>query len=412
MTPTTDEPGSGRIAWFHCHAGTAGDMTLASLIDAGADPDAVAAVLAGLPLDGWVLSFERVQRGGIAATRALVGVHHHDGHEHHHRPVRDLHALLDAADLPAGVRTRARAVIDALAQVEGALHDQDPLDVELHEVGAVDAIVDIVGTCAALEVLGIDHIVCSPISVGHGTVRAAHGLLPHPAPAVVALAARVNAPLVGLDDPLELATPTGVALMTVLADGFGALPAMEVTSVGYGAGTKDTAGRPNVVQVVIGRPHTAAVSPGRPAHLVEANVDDVTPEVLAHTVSALLTAGAHDAWVTPIVMKKGRPAHTVHALCDASVLAPVIDVMVRETGTLGVRASVVERWPQRRVEHVVHIDGHPVRVKRGDHRVKIELDDATEVARLTGRSLREVLAVAERMAQETSVAKADATQAS
>lgn len=411
----TDEPGSGRIAWFHCHAGTAGDMTLAALIDAGADVDAVVAMLAGLNLNDWVLSFERVQRGGIAASRALVGVHHHDhhghegGHEHPHRPVREVYALLDAADLPERVRTRARAVVDALAEVEGAIHDMAPSDVELHEVGAVDAIVDIVGTCAALESLGVDRIVCSPITVGHGTIRAAHGRLPHPAPAVVGLAARVGAPLVGVDDPLELATPTGVALMTVLAESFGPMPAMEVLSVGYGAGSRDTAGRPNVVQVVVGRPVTPQVTPGREAHLVEANVDDVTPEVLAHTVASLLGVGAFDAWVTPIVMKKGRPAHTVHALCDTSTLDRVIATMVAETGTLGVRASTVQRWPQRRDELVVDVDGHPIRVKRGEHRVKAEIDDAIEVAQRSGRPLRLVVAEAERAAQDASVANAEAT---
>ena len=412
MTPATDEPGPGLTAWFHCHAGTAGDMTLAALIDAGADVDAVVATLAGLHLDGWVLSFERVQRGGIAATRALVGVHLHDGHDHVHRPVREIRAMLDGADLPERVRARARAVIDALAEVEGHLHCMHPDDVELHEVGAVDAIVDIVGTCAALESLGVEHVVCSPISVGRGSIRSAHGVLPNPAPAVVGLAARVGAPLTGVDDPMELATPTGVALMTVLADSFGPLPAMEVTSVGYGAGSLDTPGRPNVVQVVLGRARHAVTTPGRPAHLVEANVDDVTPEVLAHTMVRLLEVGAHDAWVTPIVMKKGRPAHTVHALCDGSALERIIAVVVAETGTLGVRASTVERWPQRRDEAEVDVDGHAVRVKIGDERVKVEIDDAIAVARRTGRPLREVVAAAERQAQAASSANAEATQAS
>jgi len=390
-------------------------MTLASLIDAGADADAVAAMLGGLHLADWVLSFERVQRGGITATRALVGVHEHDGHGH--RPVSALRELLDSADLPDRVRRRARAVIDALAEVEGAIHNTPPDEVELHEVGAVDAIVDIVGTCAALEVLGIDRVVCSPITVGRGTVHAAHGRLPHPAPAVVALAARVGAPLVGMDDPVELATPTGVALMTVLADEFGPLPAVNVTAVGYGAGSKDTPGRPNVVQVVLGTQTPRAATPGRPARLLEANVDDATPEVLAHTVTALLGAGAHDAWITPIVMKKGRPAHTVHALCDPAALTGVMAALVEETGTLGVRATTVERWPQRRRDLVVNVDGHPIRVKAADHRIKVEFDDAAQAARASGKPVRTVLAAAEAaaqdaVAQEMSAARADDTHVS
>jgi hypothetical protein len=151
------------------------------------------------------------------------------------------------------------------------------------------------------------------------------------------------------------------------------------------------------------------VAPGREAHLVEANVDDVTPEVLAHTVATLLTVGAFDAWVTPIVMKKGRPAHTVHALCDASTLQQVLATVVAETGTLGVRASTVERWPQRRDDAVVQVAGLPVRVKRAAQRIKVEIDDATEVAQRTGRPLRDVVAEAERAAQAASVASAEAT---
>jgi uncharacterized protein (TIGR00299 family) protein len=270
-------------------------------------------------------------------------------------------------------------------------------EVELHEVGALDAIVDIVGVCAALEVLNIDTVVCSRIGVGHGTVRAAHGVIPNPAPATVELLARAGAPTRGLDDHRELATPTGVALMTRLASSFGALPALQVSAVGYGAGTLDIPGRPNVVQVVIGE--TVAESPvpgpGRDAVLFEANVDDMTGEVLAHTITALLSAGAHDAWVTPIVMKKGRPAHTVHALCDPARRDAVGATLVAETGTLGLRASIVQRWPQARQESTVDVDGHPIRVKRSAGRVKVEHDDAQIAAAALGWPLRQVLAAAE-----------------
>ena len=220
-------------------------------------------ILGRLDVDDYALTFEPVLRCGIAATHAVVVTHgRHEGpagddhphsHDHHaHRPYRDIRALLDAADLPARVRHRAQATFLALAEVEGAMHGMAADDVELHEVGSLDAIVDIVGACAALESLGIDRIVCSPIAVGLGTVRAAHGVLPNPAPATMALLARRGAPSRGVDDRLELATPTGVALMTALADEFGPLPAMTVEAVGYGAGGADVSGRPNVVQVVIG----------------------------------------------------------------------------------------------------------------------------------------------------------------
>jgi len=421
-----------RTAWFHCFAGTAGDMTMASLVHAGADPVEVAAVLAGLELDGYALSFEPVLRCGIAATQAHVAVlgehqhsllhdgvphdhhehdhghahgdhHHHDDHDHHghdhhhgghgHRPYAAIRDLLAAADLPSRVRDRAQRTFRLLAEVEGAMHRMPPDDVEFHEVGSVDAIIDIVGACAALEVLGIDRIVCSPITVGQGTVHAAHGELPNPAPAVVELLARRGAPSRGIADRKELATPTGVALMTALADEFGPMPALTVQSVGYGAGTADIPGRPNVVQVVVGAEPVAGLAPqpGQPVQLFETNVDDATGEVIAHTIAALLAAGAYDAWASPIVMKKGRPAHTVHALCDPAAAAEVSAVLVRETGSLGLRGTLLQRWPQQRDEHTVHVHGHAIGVKVTAGRMKVEHDDAAAAARALGLPLREVL---------------------
>ncbi|MEO7398636.1 MAG: LarC family nickel insertion protein, partial [Ilumatobacteraceae bacterium] len=267
-----------RTAWFHCFAGTAGDMTLGALIDAGADQAAVAAIVGRLSIDGYALRFERVQRCGIGATHAVVAVdgHHVDEQGSGHRPYRVIRELLLGADLPARVLDRALRTFAALAAVEGAIHQVAPSDVEFHEVGSVDAIIDVVGSCAAFEVLGIDRIVCSPIAVGRGTFDAAHGLLPSPAPAVVGLLASRNAPAFGIDVGSEIATPTGVALMTALADGFGPLPAMSVEAVGHGAGTMDFPGRPNVVQVVIGSGTITVAAPtagpGQPVRLLEVNV--------------------------------------------------------------------------------------------------------------------------------------------
>ena len=405
-----------KTAWFHCFAGTAGDMTLGALIHAGADPIAVAEIVGRLRIADYALTFEPVQRCGIAATHAVVVVHDHEhehdhghdhghghghdhGRDHGHRPYRLIRELLLTSDLPHRVRERALATFDALADVEGAMHNMAPLDVEFHEVGSVDAIVDIVGSCAALEVLGIDRIVCSPIAVGRGTVHAAHGELPNPAPAVTGLLARRNAPAFGIDTRMEIATPTGVALMTALADTFEQLPAMHVTSVGYGAGSADTPSRPNVVQVVVGTEHLASATgdngAGQPVRLLEVNLDDATGEVVAHTIAALLDAGAHDAWATPIVMKKGRPAYTVHALCDPSASQAVAEVLIVETGSLGVRGTSLERWPQQRAESTVIVEGHTIRVKLAAGRVKVEHDDAAVAARALGWPLRAVLSAAE-----------------
>ena len=390
-----------RTAWFHCFAGTAGDMTMSALVDAGADPMIIADVVGRLDLTDYALTFEAVTRCGIAATQAHVVVHDDDHHEHTHRAYRSIRELIDAADLPDRVRDRAQRTFRLLADVEGAMHRMPADDVEFHEVGSIDAIVDIVGSCAALESLGVDRIVCSSITVGEGTVLAAHGQLPNPAPAVTELLARRNAPSRGIDDRKELATPTGVALMCALADEFGPMPAINVTSVGYGAGSADIAGRPNVVQVVVGDAiaPTALPEPGQPVRLLETNVDDATGEVIAHTIAVLMAAGAHDAWATPIVMKKGRPAHTVHALCDPSAEALIGALLLRETGSLGLRGTEMRRWPQQRSERQVIIDGHTVRAKVALGRVKVEYDDAAAAAAALGRPLRDILAEATALAE-------------
>lgn len=423
--PSTDR----RVAWFNCQAGVAGDMTMAALVDAGADRDVVAQILGGLGLDGYALMFERVQRCGVGATWANVVVHDHGGrghqdHDHDghggdredhgggdhgggdhpahrhgpageghqpHRPARDVFAMLEAADLPERVRRRSLDVYRRLADVEGAIHGIDADDVELHEVGALDSIIDVVGVCAALEALDIDEIRCSPIAVGTGSIRSAHGIIPNPAPATVALLTGALVPIVGLDTTLEVSTPTGAALMTTLASGFGAMPPITPRSVGYGAGTADPAERANVVQVVVGTAGPASGDGGSAVTLLEANVDDVTGEVLAHTVAALLDAGAHDAWITPIVMKKGRPAHVISTLCDPAAVDTVRGVLVRETGTLGVRAASMRRWPQRRSEDTVDVDGHPVRIKRAEHRIKVEFDDAAAAGIALGLPVRVVI---------------------
>ncbi len=385
------------VGWFNCSAGVAGDMLLGALVDAGADPAAITAVLDGLGVDGWALTFERVQRAGVMATRADVAIAQGDDAGHVHRPVEAITALLDAAAIPEAVRIDAERVFDALARAEGGVHGIDPAEVELHEVGALDAIVDVVGVVAALHDLGITRIVSAPIATGYGNTSSAHGELPNPPPAVARLLASRRAPAVGVDTPMELATPTGVAVLVALAERFGPLPAMAVEAVGYGAGSADTAGRPNVVQVVVGTAtdERATGQPGRAAIQLEVNVDDVSGEVVAHTVAALLAAGAHDAWATPIVMKKGRPAHTVAVLADPAAVEQLAAILLAETGSLGVRAHTVERWPQRRAEIVVDVDGHPVRVKVAAGRAKPEHDDAIVAAAALGRPLRDVLRDAE-----------------
>jgi uncharacterized protein (TIGR00299 family) protein len=391
--------GSGpTVAWFHCFSGIAGDMALGSLIDAGADLDEVRTLLGRLPVDGWRLEAEPVLRGGIAATKAHV----HVVESAVVRTAVHITGLVEEARLPDRVTRRALGTFRALAEVEGRLHRRPPEQVHFHEVGGLDAIVDVVGTAAALEVLGIDEVHASPVATGTGMIRSAHGLLPNPAPAVVALLR--GAPTRGIDVPVELTTPTGAALLAANVVGWGPLPAMRIAATGFGAGSREMDGRPNVVQVVVGEAATGAGdgtgtehgrAPGQPVVLLETNVDDASGEVLAHAIGALLEAGAHDAWVTPIVMKKGRPAHTVSALADLALAEQVAAALIAETGTLGLRGTTLDRWPSARAVDTVDVDGLPVRVKVSPGRVKVEHDDAARVARTQGRPLREVLSLAE-----------------
>ncbi len=385
-----------RVAWFHCFSGIAGDMALGSLLDAGADVDEVRAMVSRLPVRGWALEAEPVLRCGIAATKAHV----HIEETTVVRTAAHISALVEEARLPERVRKRALATFGALAEAEGKLHRRPPEQVHFHEVGGLDAIVDVVGTCAALEVLDITTVHASEVTTGTGMVRAAHGLLPNPAPAVVELLASVGAPTKGLDLGVELTTPTGAALLAALATGFGPLPAMAIERSGFGAGSRELDGRPNATQVVIGEP-VDALGHGQPVVLLEANVDDATGETLAHTITALLAAGAHDAWVTPIVMKKGRPAHTVAALADVSLSAQVAEALTAETGSLGVRGTSLERWPSTRRVDTVEVAGYAVRVKVSPGRIKVEHDDAARVAQRAGLPLREVLSLAEAEGRRT-----------
>ena len=378
------------IAWFHCFAGIAGDMALGSLLDAGADPDEVFGLLERVPVKGWQLDLEPVLRSGLAATRAVV----HADEDSVVRTYAHISGLIDEARLPDRVRDRAHATFAALARAEGRLHRRPPEQVHFHEVGGIDAIVDIVGVCAALEVLGVDEVRASPVATGTGMVRTHHGVLPNPAPAVVELLR--GAPTYGRDLNVELTTPTGAALLAANAVAYGPMPAMTVSATGFGAGARELDDLPNVTQVVLGKAAVAATDePGQPIVQLEVNVDDATGEVLAHTVASLMDAGAFDAWITPIVMKKGRPAYTVSVLGDPALVDQLSAVLAAETGSLGVRGRRLERWPAARADAEVEVEGLPVRVKISAGRVKVEHDDAARAARRTGLPLREVLSRAE-----------------
>jgi uncharacterized protein (TIGR00299 family) protein len=387
------------VAWWNCSAGIAGDMALASLIDAGADVDEVVAGLEGLPVTGWHIEVAKTTRAGLAATQLRVDVD--AASDRTERTWGTIRAIIDQAPrLPVRARARAQEVFARLASAEGKLHGLPPEEVHFHEVGGLDAIVDVVGTCLALESLGVASVRSGPVAVGTGTVRGSHGLLPNPAPAVVELL--VGAPVRGAAREEELTTPTGAALLAALAESFGPVPPMRIRSSGYGAGSRDLDGTANVLQVLIGEmePEPAARVPSHQDLVVlEANVDDVTGEVLGHTIGALMHAGALDAWLVPVVAKKGRPANIVSVLAEPGAVARLATVLTQETGTLGFREHFVARSALARQLLEVEVGGERVRVKAGPYQLKAEHDDCARAATRLGLTLREVARQAEEAAR-------------
>jgi hypothetical protein len=280
-----------------------------------------------------------------------------------------------------------------LADVESALHRRPVDQVHFHEVGGHDAIIDIVGTVSALEVLEVDRITASAVATGTGAVRSAHGMLPNPSPAAVRLLTGV--PTYGRDTRVELTTPTGAALVATLATSFGPLPAMVVKSTGFGGGASEIEELPNCTQVVIGTTGAATIGDGQPAIVLEANLDDATGEQLGYAVASALDNGAFDAWITPVTMKKGRPGHVLHVLTDQARADELRQVIHATTGTFGVRATTVARWPTARTFDEVTVDGMVVRMKIGFGRAKPEFEDVARIASQTGASLHDVASRAE-----------------
>ena len=379
-----------RLLYLDCVAGVAGDMLLGALLDAGADPQAVGAGLAGLGVEGLELRTEKVSRHAIAATHATVGA----APGQPQRDWRSIRTLIDAADLPERVRERAQETFRRLAHAEARIHDVEPEQVHFHEVGAVDAIGEVVGVALALEDLGVERVVCSPLPVGRGFVEAAHGRLPLPAPATLALVE--GAPLYGVEVDTELVTPTGAALVAALAAGYGALPRITLETAGYGAGSRDGAELPNVVRAILG----AEIGPAsRPVSLIEANLDDLLPELAPDAAAACFAAGALDVWTAPAQMKHGRPGFVLSALARPSEEEAVATAMLRETSTLGVRIARLDRIELERESRTVEVAGEPVRVKVGrlDGRVvnlAPEHADCERVARSSGAAVKTVWAQA------------------
>lgn len=381
------------IVWLNPATGLSGDMLLGALLDLDAPLEQVRAAVAATGLTGWRLDAHRVTVDGLTATRAVIEV---DDHVEERRAAELLDHVRNA--VPEPVAAMASRAVAAIAEVEGALHGCDPEEVHLHELGGLDTVVDTVAVAAALQTLGITALHCGPVALGTGQVSTRHGIVPAPAPATMALLAGV--PVRGIEVTGETVTPTGAALLRAAAAEFGPIPPMRVARTGYGAGTKSFPGRPNVLQAVAGEPlhvagYAATVRPSAAADragdgppeaeeqeliLLETNLDDVTGEQMGHLIQRALATGAMDAWVSPAVMKKGRPAHVAHLLCRPGDVSAFQEMLFAETGTLGIRHQRLTRVAVPRSFTCVTIEGHEIRIKHGPYGSKPEHDDVAAAA--------------------------------
>lgn len=389
-------------AWFQCHAGASGDMFLGALVDAGAPLSEIQAAVDAVGTEPILLSEEQVTRHGLAATRVQVKV----ARTTVVRTWGNVRRLLEQAELPEPVRTRALDVFARLARAEAAAHRVSPEQVHFHEVGALDALADVVGTCAALHALGVTDATGSPVAVGTGMVRSEHGLLPVPVPAVVEILREAGAPTYSGDAPYEMCTPTGAAVLAATVRSWGAMPALRITGSGSGAGSRDLDEVPNVLRVVLGDPVSAGGGDAGAgtALLLETNVDDLDPRLWPPVLARLLEVGAADAWLTPITMKKGRPAHTLSVLVSQDCADEVRRVVFTETSTIGLRETTVGKRALDRATRTVLVDGVEIRVKLAllDGVVvnaQPEYDDIAAAAARLGKPLKAVLAAATAAAQ-------------
>jgi uncharacterized protein (TIGR00299 family) protein len=396
------------IAYFDCFSGISGDMVLGAMVDAGLDAELLRREIDKLNLGDVSLLFSATERHGIAATRAEVEVkggplaeadeqhqvagssdatgdaHHHDhGHDHHHahRHVEEVLDVLRQSRLDEEVREKAIEIFGRLAEAEARVHGVSTADVHLHEVGTADALVDIVGAVAGLRLLGVEQVFSSPLRCGSGFVECAHGRYPIPVPAVMELCTGV--PLIQTDATSELITPTGAAIITGLATSFEAPPEFRLRGVGYGAGRRPGREIPNLLRIRLGE--TEGILARDQAVLVEANIDDMNPEVYGYLFDRLLAGGARDVYITPVHMKKGRPGSLLSVLADAEQLDRVADIVLSETTTTGIRYHYVERRKLERSSITVETAYGPVRVKTasfdGVTRHAPEYDDCARLAR-------------------------------
>lgn len=413
-----------KIAYFDCFSGISGDMTLGALVDAGVPPEILTDGLATLKLDAeFSLRFEKAVKHNITGTRAIVDVHpahnssdaaeshaHSHAHSHHHhehgpsRHLSDIFKLLDDSDVDAAVRDTAKRVFDRLAEAEAKVHNTSKDNVHLHEVSGIDSIVDIVGSVIGITYLEVDAVYASPLSLGRGFVRCAHGVMPVPVPGTMELLQGV--PIHQTDIPKELVTPTGAALITTLSQGFGVMPQMRLDRIGYGAGTRDLEQRPNLLRLCLGESTSDTDLKTTHDHaetdnvdIIETNVDDMSPEITGYVTTQLFEHGALDVFLAPVYMKKGRPATQITVLCPTTHRNRLIELLLTETTTFGVRLSSADRIKLRRDFVEVETQWGTIQAKRGYLNGTLiktvpEYEDCKRLAEQNNVPLRQVYAEA------------------
>ncbi|MDE0634593.1 MAG: nickel pincer cofactor biosynthesis protein LarC [Candidatus Poribacteria bacterium] len=409
-----------KIVYFDCFSGISGDMVLGAVIDAGVDPEVLTTELAKLNLDvEFGLHFQKATKQGITGTQAIVETseNSHEGHHHKHvhgpsRYLSEIFNLLDASDLKTNIRGTAKQIFDRLAEAEAKVHNTDKAKVHLHEVSGIDSIVDIVGAVIGLAKLGIEEVYASPLSLGRGFVKCAHGMMPVPVPGTMELLHGV--PVRQTDIPKELVTPTGAAIITTLAKSFGVMPNMTINQIGYGAGTRDLDMQPNLLRICVGEKsslnsakhhrhdhsepltsHDSVLGFSDCIEIIETNVDDMSPEISSYVMEKLFEHGALDVFFVPILMKKGRAAIKINVLCPSNIRDLLIKVLLTETTTFGVRFYAADRIILNRDYVEINTQWGPVRAKRGylnGDLIKTvpEYEDCKSLAEQNGVSLQSV----------------------
>ena len=385
-----------KVAYFDCFSGISGDMTLGALVHAGVPLEQLRSELQGLEVPGWEISADKVWKNGMAATHVRVQTQK----THTHRSLTTILGILERSKLAVPVRERSAAIFRNLGEAEAAVHDVPLEKIHFHEVGAVDAIVDIVGTCIGFAALGIESFACSPLNVGGGTAKMAHGVLPVPAPATARLL--LGKPTFSNGVQKELVTPTGAAIVATLCEVFGPQPAMCVSAIGYGAGTTDLEGQPNVLRLMVGE-SAGIVKAGNEESIrvLEANLDDMNPQIYGYFLEKALAAGALDVFATPVQMKKNRPGMLVTVLCRPEDAGKFQDMLFAETTTLGVRSTSAERrvLPREWVKVATQYGEVRMKVARMNGKIRQaapEFEDCRKLAEEKNVPLHEVMEQAQR----------------